>query len=110
MEIKLLKEELEYVPDFGGDFILEKLEYLNHFPELAKLKTSGNKLMFHIVKLKNGDVWYVAGFDKNTLKPRKNITKNYKSKQSVPKIDNVKSISIKCDRIYHITYGYEILL
>ena len=39
-----------------------------------------------------------------------NIIKNYKSKQSVPKINNVKSISIKCDRIYHITYGYEILL
>ena len=48
MEIKLLKEELEYVPDFGGDFILEKLEYLNHFPELDKLKNSGNKLIFHI--------------------------------------------------------------
>ena len=110
MEIKLLKEELEYVPDFGGDFILEKLEYLNHFPELAKLKTSGNKLMFHIVKLKNGDVWYVAGFDKNTLKSKKNIIKHYKSKQFVTKIDNVKSILIKCDRIYHITYGYEILL
>ena len=110
MEIKLLKEALEYVPDFGGDFILEKLEYLNHFPELAKLKTSGNKLMFHFVKLKNGDIWYVAGFDKNTLKPKKNIIKHYKCKQSVPKTDNVKSISIKCYRIYHIVYGYEILL
>lgn len=110
MEIKLQVEELEYVPDFGGDFILEKLGYLNHFPELAKLKNSGNKLIFHIVKLKNGDIWYVAGFDKNTLKSKKNIIRNYKSKQSVPKIDNVKSISIKCDRIYHITYGFEILL
>ena len=58
MEIKLLKEELEYIPDFGGDFILEKLEYLNHFPELAKLKTSGNKLMFHIVKL-NPEAYYM---------------------------------------------------
>ena len=110
MEIKLLKEELEYIPDLGGDFILDKLEYLNHFPELANLKNSGNKLMFHTVKLKNGDVWYVAGFDKKTLKPKNNIIRNYKSKQSIRKIDNVKSISIKCDRIYHITYGYELLL
>lgn len=110
MEIKLLKEELEYIPDFSGDFILEKLEYLNNFLELAKLKNSGNKLMFHIVKLKNGDIWYVAGFDKKTLKSKKNIIKNYKSKKAVPKNDNVKSISIECNRIYHITSGYEILL
>lgn len=110
MEIKLQVEELEYIPDFGGDYILDKLEYLNHFPGLAKLKNSGNKLVFHIVKLKNGDIWYVAGFDKNTLEPKKNIIKNYKTKKAVPKNDNVKSITIKCDRIYHIMYGYEILV
>ena len=110
MEIKLLKEELEYIPDFGGDYILEKLEYLNHFPELANLRNSGNHLMFHIVKLKNGDIWYVAGFDKNTLEPKKNIIKNYKTKKAVPKNDNVKNITIKCERIYHLMYGYEILV
>lgn len=110
MEIKLLKEELEYIPDFGGDYILDKLEYLNHFPGLAKLKNSGNKLMFYIVKLKNGDIWYVAAFDKNTLEPKKTIVKHYKTKQLVPKNDNVKYITIKCDRIYHIMYGYEILV
>jgi hypothetical protein len=110
MEITLLKEELEYIPDLGGDFILDKLEYLNHFPELANLKNSGNKLMFYIVKLKSGDVWYVAAFDKKTLEHKRTIIKHYKTKQSVPNNDNVKSISIKCDRIYHITYGFEILL
>lgn len=110
MRIELLKEELEYIPDFGGDYILDKLEYLNHFPELVKLKNSGNKLLFHIVKLKNGDIWYVAAFDKKTLESKKNISKNYKTKQSVPKNDNVKSITIKCDRIYHLMYGYEILV
>ena len=79
MEIKLLKEELEYVPDGSGAFILNSMGYLNHYPELCNMRNSGKDLLFKIVKLKTGDIYYVADFVRTKAAIQPKIINHYKS-------------------------------
>ena len=100
MEIKLLKEELECVPDGSGAFILNEIGYLDHYPELYHMKNSGKNLMFKIVKLKTGDIYYVANFvrTKATIQPK--IINHYNSKYH--KYENINATTIQCNRVYHM--------
>ncbi len=100
MEIKLLKEELEYIPDGSGSFILNEIGYFNHYPELWRMQNSEKKLMFKIVKLKTGDIYYVAGFIRMNAKVQPKIINHYNNKYHNYK--NINAITIRCNRIYHI--------
>ena len=100
MEIKLLKEELKYVPDGSGTFFLNEAGYLDHYPELWEMKKSGKDLMFKVVELKTGDIYYVANFvrTKATIQPK--IINHYNSKYH--KYENINAITIRCNRVYHM--------
>ena len=100
MEIKLLKEELEYVPDGTGYFILNDLGYLDHYPELCRMRNSGENLMFKIVKLKSGDVYYVANFVRTKAIIQPKIINHYNSKYR--KYENINAITIRCNKVYHM--------
>lgn len=100
MEIKLLKEELEYIPDGSGAFILNEMGYLNHYPELCSMRNSEKNLMFNIVKLKTGDIYYIASFDRPKVAIQPKIINHYKNRYH--KYENINSITIRCNRIYHM--------
>ena len=100
MEIKLLKEELEYVPDGSGAFILNSMGYLNHYPELCNMRNSGKDLLFKIVKLKTGDIYYVADFVRTKAAIQPKIINHYNSRYR--RYKNINSITIRCNRVYHM--------
>lgn len=98
MEIKLEKEELEYIPDGSLDYVLDGEYYLCHFPELVNLQ--GKKLPFYVIKLKGGVIWFVANFKREKPKINPKLIKRYSGKTR--NVNNCKGITIKCNTMYHL--------
>ena len=98
MEIKLKINEIESISE-GGDYYLKDL-YLDHIPELWKLK----HLPFYKVVLKSGQIWYVGMFARKkefgVVECSPGISKHYS--RNKPKSFGPTSITIKCNRLYHM--------
>lgn len=107
MEIKFRRDELEYIPDDGMDYILENKDiYVSHYPELGNMV--GKHILFYVVKDKYGNHFYVADIkgQKGNVSPK--ITKKYSGKSR--KQEYCTSVVIQFNRMYHIVAGMYILV
>ena len=106
MEIKLSKEELEYIPDGSMDYILDKKEvYVDHYPELANMRCKN--ILFYIVRTKN-EVFYLASIKRDAGNISPKIIKTYSGNSR--KREYCTGVILKFNRMYHIVAGMYILV